>query len=529
MSPAGESNASRKPAWVAAAAVVGIAAVMLTYARSFAFAWDEGYHLIAAWLIAHGKQPYIDFVFPQTPLNAYWNALLLRVFGVSWRVPHTAASLLASCSVAMIAVWVFRRSQMPAAWRAACAIVAAVFTGFNTAIMDFHALQAYALCLAGGVSALCLTMSAVDRRGMIRPFAAGLGAGIAAASSLLTAPAGPILLIWMTVVNRAGNRAAKALVFIAGFAIPSVPLLRLFIESPHNVFFGVVQYQLLYRKVEWEGAAMHNIGEILSWSDSSQAVLLVLLAAAGMIYACHSDVRRDDAPRALKTEYWLCALLAIATGAWLLVARPTFTRYYLLTVPYLAILAARGLYEVSIRLAARPRPAVAAGILCFVLCWGLTDTMFGERDDLMWGDIEQAAAKVRAVTPPGASLLADEVVYFALNRQPPSGMELQDSHKLSFEDAEAMRLHVVPHSKLDVMIQAGRFDTIEMCDADEADRLDLESLYSKNDSAGSCKVFWSRVTLPTNFTHSQSASRDRSSRTGPGSASPDRSTRIEPR
>jgi len=87
MSPAEESNTSRKPAWITAAAVVCIAAVMVTYARTFAFAWDEGYHLVAAWLIAHGKQPYIDFVFPQTPLNAYWNAILLRVFGMSWRVP----------------------------------------------------------------------------------------------------------------------------------------------------------------------------------------------------------------------------------------------------------------------------------------------------------------------------------------------------------------------------------------------------------------------------------------------------------
>jgi hypothetical protein len=507
MSPAEESKTSRKPAWITAGAVVCIAAVLLTYARSFAFAWDEGYHLVAAWLIAHAKQPYVDFVFPQTPLNAYWNAILLRVFGVNWRVPHTAASLLTSCAVAAIAVWVFRRTQAPPAWRAACAITAAVFTGFNTAIVDFHALQAYALCLVGGVSSLFLTMSAVDRRSLIRPFAAGLGAGIAAASSLLTAPAGPILLIWMTIVNRAGNRVAKALAFIVGFTIPSIPLLRLLLENPHNVFFGFVQYQLLYRKVEWDDSALHNIGEILSWGDSSQAVLLVLLAVAAILYY----VRRSDTPSPIKAELWLCAVLAVAIGGWLLVARPTFTRYYLLTVPYLAILAARGLYEVSIRLAARPRPAVAAGILCFILCWGVADTIFGERDDLMWGDIEKVAAIIQSVTPPEGSLLADEVVYFALNRQPPSGMELQDSHKLNFEGAEAMRLHLVSHSKLDAMIKAGRFDTIEMCDADEADRLDLASLYSKSDSAGTCKIFWARVALPTDFTHSPSVTRDGSS------------------
>src|SRR5579862_7840415 len=53
------------------AAVLLVAAALVWYARTAAFAWDEGYHLVAAWLIAHGKQPYLDFVFPQTPFNAY--------------------------------------------------------------------------------------------------------------------------------------------------------------------------------------------------------------------------------------------------------------------------------------------------------------------------------------------------------------------------------------------------------------------------------------------------------------------------
>ncbi|HVY93813.1 MAG TPA: hypothetical protein VHA14_13725 [Bryobacteraceae bacterium] len=502
MSPGEETSTSRAPEWITAGAVACVAAVMVIYARTFAFAWDEGYHLVAAWLIAHGKQPYIDFVFPQTPLNAYWNSILLRVFGESWRVPHTVASVLTVVAVAMVTAWVFRRTEAPRAWRAACAIAAAVFFGFNTAIMDFHSLQAYGLSLIAGVVALFVTMSAVDRPSILRPFGAGVGAGIAAASSLLTAPTGPVLLVWMLIVNRAGSRIAKAAVFIAGFAIPFIPLLRLLMESPHNVIFGFLQYQLLYRKVEWEGATMHNIGEVLSWGDSSQGVLMVLLAAAAVLY-----LRRSNTPRPLKAELCLCAALAVCIGAWLLVARPTFTRYYLFTVPYLSILASRGLYEVSVRLAGKPRAAVWAGILCFILCWGLASTVFGERDDMMWGDVEKTAAKVQSVTPPEASLLADEVVYFQLRRQPPSGMELEDSHKLNFEGAEAMRLHLVSRPKLDLMIKAGRFDTVEMCDDDEIDRLDLASLYSKKATVGSCKVFWSRVTLPTDFRRAQTAAR----------------------
>ena len=101
-------------------------------------------------------------------------------------------------------------------------------------------------------------MSAVDRPGIFRPFAAGLGAGIAAASSLLTAPAGPVFLIWMLIVNRAGSRVSKALALCCGFVIPSIPFLRLLIKSPHNVIFGVLQYWLP-SIARWSGTALPRI------------------------------------------------------------------------------------------------------------------------------------------------------------------------------------------------------------------------------------------------------------------------------
>ena len=91
-------------------------------------------------------------------------------------------------------------------------------------------------------------------------------------------------------------------------------------------------------------------------------------------------------------------------GVYLLTPRPTFTRYFLLTVPFLAIPAAYGLYEVTIRLATRPRPWLATGILCAILAYGETAALFGERDDMMWKDMQNTADKVRDVTPPSATL-----------------------------------------------------------------------------------------------------------------------------
>ena len=77
------------------------AAVFLVYAVTWAFTFDEGYHLLAAQLIGAGRTPYIDFCFPQTPLNAYWNAAWMRILGESWQVPHVFAALFTIGAVAV--------------------------------------------------------------------------------------------------------------------------------------------------------------------------------------------------------------------------------------------------------------------------------------------------------------------------------------------------------------------------------------------------------------------------------------------
>lgn len=345
------------------------------------------------------------------------------------------------------------------------------------------------------VAAYVVTVRSATRASVLGPALAGLCAGIAAASSLLTAPIGAILPVWLAVVSEPGSRVKKFLSFSLGVVVAFVPLLRLLIQAPHPVIFGFLQYQLLYRKVEWDDAAIHNLGEVLSWAHSAQAVLLVLLAAAGVAFArrrarASADTEWETPGPSLHSEMYLCGILAVAITAHLLTARPTFSRYFLLTVPFLSIAAAFGLHEVSERLTTRPRPWFAASVLCLITVYGLGATLFEDRDDLAWKDMEQTAAKVREVTPAHGVLLADEMVYFLLRRTPPSGMELEDSHKLKFGDAQAMALHVLPRPKLDLMIRAGRFDTVEMCDDDEIQRIGLADLYSKTATAGTCKVFW---------------------------------------
>jgi hypothetical protein len=80
----GASLRRQKPYVWLCGLVALLSAGLLVYSQTKAMAWDEGFHLLAAQLIKAGKKPYLDFCFPQTPLNAYWNAGWMVIFGDSW-------------------------------------------------------------------------------------------------------------------------------------------------------------------------------------------------------------------------------------------------------------------------------------------------------------------------------------------------------------------------------------------------------------------------------------------------------------
>src|SRR3974390_2043183 len=110
--------------WLLPGIVGSIGAGLIVYAQTAAFAWDEGFHLLAAQLINGGKRPYADFFFAQAPLNAYLNALWMRLFGETWRVPHAISAVLSIAAIFLTADYVLRRFPEPR-WRVAAAVVTA--------------------------------------------------------------------------------------------------------------------------------------------------------------------------------------------------------------------------------------------------------------------------------------------------------------------------------------------------------------------------------------------------------------------
>jgi 4-amino-4-deoxy-L-arabinose transferase-like glycosyltransferase len=467
--------------------VVLLAVGLMIYAQTDAFVWDEGWHLLAAQSITRGKRLYLDFNYSQTPLNAYWNAFWFSVFGTTWRTAHAIAALMTSGAIMLTADYVFVRFPV-ARWRATAAIMTALLMGLNVLIVQYGVIgQAYGLALFLVVAAFRATVLAVERKNVVLPALAGFLSSAAAGATLLSAPVCPVLAIWMVVQNRVGNRWAQLSAFAAAAVVPFLPVAYLFSKGPRQTLFDIIQYNLLFRQVDWPDAIPHDFDVMFAWLNSAQALLAGLLALAGLLFIRF----RGDWPRAQRAEFYLCGWLALALGIHISSAHPTFQRYYLLAYPFVIILATAGLYFVGPRLVGPDRPLWPMVALSAIFSLELAKALHNKHANVNWFDLQKIAAKVDEVTPRNGTLLSDEPIYFLTRRPPPHGMELADSHKLEFPPERAIPLNLVPESEVLRQVKAGRFETVVNCDKNE--RLtdeDLEKVYQQKFKNDTCDVFW---------------------------------------
>jgi hypothetical protein len=350
--------------------------------------------------------------------------------------------------------------------------------------------QAYGICIFLTVAAFRAAIATPGRRGLWGPAAAGALCGAAAGCSLLSAMAAPVLLVWIQLHSRQGNRWAKSAAFLAAAALPLAPVGRLFLEGPGQTWFNIFQYQVAYRHANWGNTAGHDLAELTTWLDSVSAFMLLVLAGAALWF-----LRGPLCDAERRAEFYLCGWMALAMGAELALARPTFVRYFVLVAPFLAILAGAGFYEVATRLrGAESRPLLPTLLLAVLAAMGAGRVVYDDGDVYRWRDLQKVAAKIRQVTPPKALLYAAEPLYFLLHYPPPEGLQFSYSRELDLPPAQSAQLHIVRQRDLDNRVKAGAFDTVVVCqDADTVKRMGLESLYRQTAEVEYCNIFWDRA------------------------------------
>lgn len=462
----------------------------MVYAQTWAFAWDEGFHLLAAQLILKGMCPYIDFFHAQTPLYAYWNAFWMKIFGDNWHTAHALSTLCTTGALWLTGSYVLDRFDggvWRRNWRLPLTLAVVLLTGLNSQVVQFGTIgQAYGLCLLSIVAAFRFTVANVKRDDARFAIGAGFCAGVAAASSLLTAPMGPVLFVWS--LRAPGARWKRALAFLSGGLIPFLPLLWLFVKSPKLVFFGAVKFHLFYRTVEWSESGKQNVDVALSWLESPHAMVAGLLLLLALVF-----LARHDIPIAFRRELRLCIWLSVVEGAYLLYVRPTFPRYYLFIVPFTSIISVIGLYYAGIHIGRPEKPRWVMLLLASLMCLGVGRMLNTEKGDFRWSDWEKIAKQVNEVTRPNGVIDADEAIYFIDHRMPPSGMEYEDTHKLRLSRELEAELHIFPKDELTRRVKAGIFDTIATCDdEDKVTDAPLPGVYQQKAAIGDCNVYWDR-------------------------------------
>lgn len=475
------------------AAVIAVAVAICGFSQLDSSYGDEGFHLLASQLIAQGKKPYIDFFYPQAPLYAILNAGWMRVFGIHWRVAHAFSALMTSAAVPLVASFAFTR--WPAAeWRKTGAIAAAVFFGCNYHVVYFGTIgQAYGLCVFFTVAAFHLALKAALREQALYSFGAGLVAGAAAASSLLAAPVAPILLIWLARENQIGSRTRKAVAFLAGAPIAFLPLAWFMLQAPRQTFFNVFEYHTLYRRLGYwatTSVPLNDLRQLTRWLESGQAMLLIVLAGLGLLFLSQTEGWNPHR----KAEWRLCVWLPAGLFLYLCTPRPTFAQYFILVTPFGSVLAALGVYFLSLKLVPNRRPAFAAIVLCGLFTLALVKSVDTEMTDepRPWQQAEDVARLVNRVTPKDAPIYMDDnAIFFVAKRLPLPGLEHLDARKLQLTPDQASLLHIMPGSVANEWLAGGRFATVALWSEDERIKeLQLAKVYPHQEQVDGYSVFW---------------------------------------
>ena len=186
-------------------------------------------------------------------------------------------------------------------------------------------------------------------------------------------------------------------------------------------------------------------------------------------------------------------LAGAGAGAEVGVAHPTFPRYFVVAIPFVAILAAVGFHGLASAAGGAARPLWGVVILSLFLSMAVGKSRYEGRDTYVWADMARLARKVQEIAPPGVALVADEPVYFLMRRTPLPGMEFAYAHTVeNLSKDRAAELRLVSYSEMKKQAHAGAYAVFETCDDDHPDltALELKTAFRQRVEVSECAVYW---------------------------------------
>jgi hypothetical protein len=133
---------------------------------------------------------------------------------------------------------------------------------------------------------------------------------------------------------------------------------------------------------------------------------------------------------------------------------------------------------------------LAGTLFGLLLLLSLTKDLYDDRDAITWNNYDLIAKRVQELTPATAPIVADEHIYFLLDRTPPTGMEFSYSRKLRLPTEKEVLYHILSEGELDRQIQAGRYALFQSCKDERIDKIQQMHVFLHRQDFDDCAVFW---------------------------------------
>jgi Glycosyltransferase family 87 len=405
------------------------AAVLVPLAVSRFVDGDEGVYAYASRLAVHGRVPYRDFFYEQTPLLPYVYGPVDRLSGESWYALRGLSVIFAIVVGLLLFRFVRKRHGFAVAFAAVT-----VYAGSGLVFGYLTLVKTFALSALLIFAAFVLAEAG-------RWLEAGLLVGLAVDTRLL------LLAVAVVFLFAARRRLGH---FACGLAVGLIPTFVLLALSPRAFWFDNVRYHSLKSSSGLVGDAhqkAQTAATLLGLEPTDRALgiqfgLLVLAAAAALLW-------RRRLPLALA--------VAIALGLVSFLPTPSYVQYFSLVVPFLVA----GLVDLR-----PPRAVLAAFAVVFLVPAAWAARHFVSYDPVLrpsLGSVREVSARVDALSGEGERVLSSWPGYLIGTHAwavPGYTNQFAPVAAAKISPAAAHRYHVVSERELEALIRNRRIRLI---------------------------------------------------------------------
>lgn len=279
---------------------------------------DEGFYMAAAAAVLRGELPYVDFFYPQMPYLPLLEGALFGMTGPSLFAGRLVSIVPAAFLCGLLASWTSRDwgrhigGGVGVLFVTNALSLSILTTGKTYGLTNLLLLIGLLLCIRSDQSARAA-------------FVAGVCVGVAVGIRLPAVAVAAVLLLRCVQL-----RIDRALQFVTGFVLASLPWLWIAWQDPYNFWFCNLGFHAERSALAGtEEMLLQKVNVLSKWLLTPQHLVLWLAVLLGFWRA------------PLRTGLALLAALALSAGY--LMATPTYLQYMTQSVPFLLLVAAPGI------------------------------------------------------------------------------------------------------------------------------------------------------------------------------------------